>query len=54
MGQVGEIATHLDAQAEAFRSRPLGSGHYTFLWMGGLTIKVRDTGRPERPRSRRR
>ena len=32
--QVSEMASHLDAQVEAFRSRPLDSGHYTFVsWM---------------------
>ena len=43
--QVSEMATHLDAQVEAFRSRPLGSRHYTFVWCDALTIKVREAGR---------
>ena len=43
--QVSEMATHLDAQVEAFRSRPLDSGHYTFVWCDALTIKVREAGR---------
>jgi putative transposase len=43
--QVSEMATHLDAQVEAFRSRPLDSGHYTFVWCDALTIKVRQAGR---------
>lgn len=43
--QVSEMATYLDAQVEAFRSRPLDSGHYTFVWMDALTIKVREGGR---------
>jgi len=43
--QVSEMATHLDAQVEAFRNRPLDSGHYTFVWMDALTVKVREHGR---------
>ncbi len=43
--QVSEIARHLDGQVEAFRNRPLDSGHYTFVWMDALTIKVREGGR---------
>ncbi|WP_405110610.1 IS256 family transposase [Micromonospora sp. NBC_01405] len=43
--QVSEMATHLDAQVEAFRSRPLDAGHYPFVWMDALTMKVREHGR---------
>jgi putative transposase len=43
--QVSEMAAHLDAQVEAFRNRPLDSGHYTFVWMDALVIKVREHGR---------
>ncbi|MER6596804.1 IS256 family transposase, partial [Micromonospora purpureochromogenes] len=43
--QVSEMASHLDAQVEAFRNRPLDSGHYTFVWMDALTMKVREHGR---------
>src|SRR4051812_42334214 len=43
--QVSEMAAHLDAQVEAFRSRPLDSSHYTFVWMDALVIKVREHGR---------
>jgi putative transposase len=43
--QVSEMAQHLDGQVEAFRNRPLDSGHYTFVWMDALTIKVREGGR---------
>lgn len=43
--QVSEMATYLDAQVEAFRSRPLDSGPYVFVWMDALTIKVREAGR---------
>ena len=31
--QVSEMAAHLDAQVEAFRSRPLDAGPYTFVWV---------------------
>jgi putative transposase len=43
--QVSEMAAHLDAQVEAFRNRPLDSGHYTFVWMDALVVKVREHGR---------
>jgi transposase-like protein len=43
--QVSEMATYLDAQVEAFRSRPLDAGPYTFVWLDALTIKVREAGR---------
>jgi transposase-like protein len=43
--QVSEMVQHLDAQVEAFRNRPLDSGHYTFVWMDALVIKVREHGR---------
>lgn len=43
--QVSEMATHLDAQVEAFRNRPLDGGPYTFVWMDALAIKVREAGR---------
>jgi transposase-like protein len=43
--QVSEMAQHLDAQVEAFRSRPLDAGPYTFVWMDALTVKVREAGR---------
>jgi putative transposase len=43
--QVSEMASYLDAQVEAFRSRPLDAGPYTFVWMDALTVKVREGGR---------
>jgi putative transposase len=43
--QVSEMASHLDAQVEAFRSRPLDSAHYTFVSLDALTMKVRESGR---------
>src|SRR5918911_314784 len=43
--QVSEMAGHLDAQVEAFRNRPLDAGHYTFVWLDALVVKVRENGR---------
>jgi transposase-like protein len=43
--QVSEMAKSLDAQVEAFRSRPLDTGPYTFVWLDALTQKVREGGR---------
>jgi hypothetical protein len=43
--QVWEMVKSLDAQVEAFRSRPLDAGPYTFLWLDALTRKVRESGR---------
>ncbi|GAA4563054.1 hypothetical protein GCM10023176_06150 [Micromonospora coerulea] len=43
--QVSEMVAHLHAQVEAFRNRPLDSGHYTAVWMDALTMKVREAGR---------
>jgi putative transposase len=43
--QVSEMAKSLDAQVEAFRSRPLDASPYTFLWLDALTQKVRENGR---------
>jgi len=43
--QVSEMAKSLDDQVEAFRSRPLDAGPYTFLWLDALTQKVREHGR---------
>src|SRR3954454_5895683 len=43
--QVSEMATHLDVQVEAFRSRPLDAAHYTFVWVDALVVKVREHGR---------
>ena len=39
------MAAHLDAQVEAFRTRPLDAGPYTFVWVDALEIKVREEGR---------
>jgi transposase-like protein len=43
--QVSEMAKSLDEQVEAFRSRPLDAGPYTFVWLDALTQKVREHGR---------
>jgi hypothetical protein len=44
--QVSRMATDLDAQVAAFRTRPLGgSGPFTFVAADALTMKVREQGR---------
>jgi transposase-like protein len=43
--QVSEMAKGLDAQVEAFRTRPLDAGPYTFLAADALVLKVREAGR---------
>ena len=43
--QVSAMAKTLDAQVEAFRTRPLDAGPYTYVWLDGLTMKVREGGR---------
>jgi Transposase, Mutator family len=43
--QVGEMARDLDGQVEAFRTRPLDAGPYTFVAAGALVLKVREGGR---------
>ncbi len=39
------MAKDLDAQVEAFRTRPLDAGPYTFIAADALTMKVREAGR---------
>lgn len=39
------MATELDTAVEAFRTRPLHGGPYTYVWMDALTQKVREGGR---------
>ncbi len=39
------MAADLDAAAEAFRTRPLDAGPYTFLAADALVVKVRESGR---------
>jgi putative transposase len=43
--QVSVMAKDLDAQVEAFRTRPLDAGPYTFAAADALTMKVREGGR---------
>jgi len=43
--QVSEMARDLDEQVEAFRTRPLDAGPYTFLAADALVLKVREGGR---------
>jgi putative transposase len=43
--QVSEMAKTLDALVEAFRSRPLDAGPYTYLWVDALVQRVREHGR---------
>ncbi|MDX6390716.1 MAG: putative transposase, partial [Streptosporangiaceae bacterium] len=43
--QVSEMARDLDEQVEAFRTRPLDAGPYTFVAAGALVLKVREGGR---------
>jgi putative transposase len=43
--QVSVMAKELDATVEAFRSRPLEAGPYTYVWLDAVTQKVREGGR---------
>jgi len=43
--RVSEMAKELDETVEAFRTRPLDRGPYTYLWLDALTQKVREGGR---------
>jgi transposase-like protein len=43
--QVSAMARELDTLVEAFRSRPLDAGPYTYTWLDALTQKVREGGR---------
>ena len=43
--QVSVMARDLDEQVEAFRSRPLDQGPYTFVAADALVLKVREGGR---------
>lgn len=43
--QVSQMAKDLDAQVQAFRTRPLDAGPYTFLAADALTVRVREGGR---------
>jgi putative transposase len=43
--QVSVMATELDEAVEAFRTRPLDAGPYTFVAADALVLKVREAGR---------
>ncbi len=43
--RVSLMATELDQAVEAFRTRPLDGGPYTYVWLDALTQKVREDGR---------
>jgi putative transposase len=43
--QVSVMAADLDTQVEAFRTRPLDAGPYTFVAADALVLKVREGGR---------
>jgi putative transposase len=43
--QVSAMAKELDTVVEAFRSRPLDAGPYTYVWLDALVLKVREGGR---------
>lgn len=43
--QVSIMAKELDEQVEAFRTRPLDAGPYTFVAADALVLKVREAGR---------
>ncbi len=43
--RVSEMAKELDGAVEAFRTRPLDGGPYTYVWLDALTQKVREAGR---------
>jgi transposase-like protein len=43
--QVSAMARDLDGQVEAFRTRPLDAGPYTFVAADALVLKVREGGR---------
>ena len=43
--QVSRICQELDVVVDGFMGRPLGGGPYPYLWLDGLTQKVREDGR---------
>jgi putative transposase len=43
--QVSRMATELDVEVTAFRSRPLDGGPYTYVSLDAMTQKVRESGR---------
>ena len=43
--QVSRICEQLDEVVESFLGRPLDGGPYPYVWLDGLTQKVRESGR---------
>jgi transposase-like protein len=43
--EVSRLAGELDSLVEQFRDRPLDNGPYRYLWIDGLTQRVREGGR---------
>jgi putative transposase len=43
--QVSELAQHLDAQVESFRSRRLDAEAYPYVWLDAMYVKSREDGR---------
>jgi putative transposase len=43
--QVSQLAKSLDEHVQAFRSRPLDTGPYTYAWLDALALKCREGGR---------
>ncbi len=43
--QLSVMAKELDTTVEAFRTRPLDAGPYTFVAADALVLKVRENGR---------
>ena len=43
--QVSRICEQLDEVVESFLGRPLDGGPYPYVWLDGLTQKVREGGR---------
>ena len=43
--QVSALAKTLDTEVAAFRSRPLDTGPYPYLWLDALSVKAREEGR---------
>jgi putative transposase len=43
--QASVISNKLDASVEAFRTRPLDTGSYTFVAADALVLKIREAGR---------
>ena len=42
--QVSRMAKDLDKEVDAFRTRPLDGGPYTYVWLDAMVEKVREAG----------